>query len=846
MKKSKKNIENNTVENKFKIRYVFYLIIGVAVTLSVYSYEPSDLSRTTGINDMKNYIGVIGAYISYVMFYLFGLATYLLSLLLLFWGIRSCIIRPAFERKWYWTGMIMSVFALSMLLAINPEPFIGISEELNLGKVDNPIRSIPGGAIGQYLVAPGVDEFKPGLLRRLIGFVGSNILGWIMLLGGLVIIYLSDWHSIVRKAIIESAHNNYQKDMDNIPEKKSALKDALESLRHKQQQVAERRREEKLAAAAMAEKNADTSPIMDTFFPENTLDTTQLSAMEKLALEPLEDEIKEDVPEYVAIDKNTSLNKSSSLGGLNTADPNTDITVKGENGKVNKYGVYAYPNLNMLSKGDGSIGEDLNHINKCKLALQSTLDAFKVQGRVSNHISGPRVTRYEVILEPGVKVDKVTTLSNNIAMSLEAQSIRVLAPIPGKNAVGVEAPNSKSEAVFMRAVMESDIWQKSDAEIPIVLGKDVAGTPTILDLAKAPHLLIAGSTGSGKSVCMNTLIMSMLFKFSPDELRLIMVDPKVVELKDYEKLPHLVTPVMNDSKKVPTALRWAVNEMERRYQILAQVGVKNLKSFNNRVITKPEYDLAGNEIPQKLPYLVIIIDELADLMMTEAKVDVEYSISRIAAKGRAAGLHIVVATQRPSTSVITGVIKANLPTRIAFRVGSQIDSRVILDKKGGETLLGKGDMLFLPPGGAELVRIQGAMVKDDDIKKIVDFIAVQREQEFNDEVLVDGVGEDAEGGVFENDVPTELDRAMDEIIADEYAPMVAKYLCAGDDDLMKKALHIVFSSRQASTSYLQRRLAIGYNKAANLIDAMEERGIVGPPGPGGSKRQILVFDDIVD
>lgn len=844
MKNSRKNIKNDEVENKFKIKYIFYLIIGVIFALAIYSYAPADMSKTTDAKDMQNYIGIIGAWVSYGMFYLIGLASYLLSLLLLLWGGRSCITKPAFERKYYWTGMFLAIFGCSLLLAITPEAFIHIAEKLNLGSSDNPMRSIPGGAIGQYLVAPGVDEFKPGILRRLIGLVGSNILGWITLLSGLIIIYLSDWHAIVKKAIIDSAHNDYQKDLENQPEKKSLLRDAFDSLKQKQQQATQKKKEEQAAIAAMEQKSADTAPLMTTFFPENTVAENQLSAMQKLAQEPLEDEIKIDTPPHVTIDQNTLLNKSSSLGELNDATPNTDITVKGEKGKINKYGTYAYPNLNMLSKGDSSSGEDLVHINKCKLALQATLDAFKVQGRVTNHISGPRVTRYEITLEPGVKVEKVATLSGNIAMSLEAKSIRVLAPIPGKNAVGVEAPNAKSEAVFMRDVVESDIWQKSDAEIPIVLGKDIAGTPTILDLAKAPHLLIAGSTGSGKSVCMNTLIMSMLFKFSSDELRLIMVDPKVVELKDYETLPHLVTPVMNDSKKVPTALRWAVNEMERRYQILAQVGVKNLKGFNNRVITHPEYDLAGNEIPQKLPYLVIIIDELADLMMTEAKVDVEYSISRIAAKGRAAGLHIVVATQRPSTSVITGVIKANLPTRIAFRVGSQVDSRVILDKKGGESLLGKGDMLFLPPGGAELVRIQGAMVKDQDIKEIVKFISLQRPQEFDDGVLAEEIAEEVAEMVREG--RTELDDAMDEIIADEYAPMVAKYSQAGDDELFRKALHIIFSSRQASTSYLQRRLKIGYGKAANLIDIMEERGIVGPQGPGGSKRQILVFDDIIE
>ena len=371
----------------------------------------------------------------------------------------------------------------------------------------------------------------------------------------------------------------------------------------------------------------------------------------------------------------------------------------------------------------------------------------------------------------------------------------------------------------------------------------------ILDMAKAPHLLIAGQTGSGKSVCMNTLIMSLLFKFSPDELRLIMVDPKVVELKDYEKLPHLITPVLNDSQKVPMALRWAVNEMERRYRLLADVGVKNLKGFNKRHIPENEVDRNGEPVPEKLPLLVIIIDELADLMLTEAKVEVETSINRIAAKGRAAGIHIVVATQRPSTNVITGVIKANLPTRIAFKVGSVIDSRVILDRKGGEMLLGKGDMLFLPPGAAELERVQGAMVQDDDIKNIVKFISMQRPQEFNETIMTEEEDAGDEGGFAAGSANSrnsrsELDDVMDDILSQEYAPLVQKYSQPGDDKLTLQALEVILSSRQASTSYLQRRLGIGYNRAANLIDIFEARGIIGPQSTGGNKRQILVFDEI--
>ena len=380
---------------------------------------------------------------------------------------------------------------------------------------------------------------------------------------------------------------------------------------------------------------------------------------------------------------------------------------------------------------------------------------------------------------------------------------------------------------------------------------DIAGNVVTTDLTRMPHLLIAGSTGSGKSVCMNSLIMSLLMKFSPDDLQLILVDPKVVEMADYQTLPHLITPVIHDSKKVPLALRWATTEMDKRYLWLAKTGVKKLKDFNNRKLPDtPMLDDDGLPIPDRLPVLIVIIDELADLMVTDAKSDIETSISRIAAKGRAAGVHIVVATQRPSRDVITGTIKSNLPTRIAFRVVSVVDSRVILDQKGAESLLGMGDMLLLAPNSAEIDRIQGSLVADDDIKEVVKFVSNQVPQQFDDQVIAapeeDDVDDDAPRGKgsgadwSEEDADNFIDGGFD------IDPMVSKYMQPGDDDLVRRALEIVLLEKKASTSYIQRRLKIGYNRAAELIDLMEERGIVGPPSGSGAKRDILVFDDIIN
>jgi S-DNA-T family DNA segregation ATPase FtsK/SpoIIIE len=340
---------------------------------------------------------------------------------------------------------------------------------------------------------------------------------------------------------------------------------------------------------------------------------------------------------------------------------------------------------------------------------------------------------------------------------------------------------------------------------------------------------------------MNTLIMSLLLHFKPEELRLIMVDPKVVEFETYTTLPQLITPIVNDPQKVPLALRWAVNEMEKRYKMLAKVRTRNLKTFNARpVASEPVIGEDGKVIPDKLPILIVIIDELADVMMTDAKSDVETSIARIAQKGRAAGIHVVIATQRPSTNIITGVIKANLPTRIAFRVGSIVDSRVILDQKGAESLLGSGDMLFMPPGGGVVERVQGAFVEDKDIDKVVELVSAQCEQQFDHNVVLDKAAE--ENTATTNNGKSEDDASIYD--APEIAPVVKKYLEPNDNDLTRQALEIVLLERKVSTSYLQRRMKIGYNKAAEIVDLLEERGIISPPLPGGSKREILVFDEI--
>lgn len=535
--------------------------------------------------------------------------------------------------------------------------------------------------------------------------------------------------------------------------------------------------------------------------------------------------------------------------------PNSDASAGG--------GIYC-PNFQLpmpflLEKRPDAQEEDAAHIQEARTQLDNTLQSFNVDGQVSEITVGPRVTQFEIKLAQGVMVEKVTRIQNNIAMNLKAQSIRIRAPIPGKDTVGIEVPNKVGSIVYLRPLLESAAWKESKCAIPIILGRDIAGHVMILDLAKAPHLLIAGSTGSGKSVCMNTLVMSLLFRFSPAQLRLIMVDPKVVELEMYRPLPHLITPVVNDPKKVPLALRWGVNEMERRYKALAKVKAKNLAAFNSRPMENPPVlDDEGKVIPAKLPLLIIIIDELADIMMTDAKSDVETSICRIAQKGRAAGIHLVIATQTPRKDVVTGLIKANLPTKIAFKVGSNMDSRVILDSGGAEKLLGNGDMLFNPIGASNLERVQGSFVSDPEIQKVVDFVCGQCEQRFDTGVVAEAEVHDGSDDDEDVSRPSRRRGASssygddfvddDDISAhpgsDVVDSVAAKYLQPGDSDLMRKALEIIINDQQVSTSFLQRRLGIGYNKSADLIDKLEQRGIISAPLPGGQKRNILITDGL--
>ena len=460
---------------------------------------------------------------------------------------------------------------------------------------------------------------------------------------------------------------------------------------------------------------------------------------------------------------------------------------------------YHFPSLDILAKGKGSQNNG-EEVAQNAMMLEHVLSDFGITAKVVNATQGPTVTRYEIEPAPGVKVSRIVNLTDDIALNLAAQHIRMEAPIPGKSAIGIEVPNKTTEAVHLRDVLDCSDFKDARGGIPVGLGKDIAGKPVITDLAKMPHLLVAGTTGSGKSVCVNTLISSILFSRKPEEVKLLLIDPSMVELSTYNGIPHLMAPVVTDMKKAAAVLRWAVREMEARYKAFAASGKRDIKSYNE---AHPK---------AAMPLIVLIIDELADLMMT-APDDIEESISRLAQMARAAGIHMVLATQRPSVNVITGSIKANVPSRISFAVGSQIDSRTILDMAGAEKLLGKGDMLFAPIGANKPIRVQGAFISDDEVEKLVEFVKAQREPE------------------YDNTVTQEVEKEAEKESSD-----------ANDvyrDELLERAVNLVMESGQASVSMLQRRFRIGYTRAARLVDTMEDLKIVGP-SMGSKAREILM------
>ncbi len=755
-------------------------VAAILLFLSLISYNPEDTQILEGglgaYATTSNWIGLFGAWIAGKLLVWLGYAAHAASILILVCVGNRLIgkhLKPV--NFVYLAGIAVTILGCAMMLGIFPGFLDSLSRELN-------IAEIPGGVIGQRFCAPWSVGERGGWLAYVVNPTGSVIISLSMIIVGLVTVWHFDWQ--IRSAMLNAAVREWWKNRDTT-------------------------------AAASLDDAFGAEPIHQKY----TDPEVALNVEEPLDKSPPGGDSADDTPAVVSPKRQ------------NASSPAKKIGAKQKRSAIR----YRLPGIELLNKSSaGSTLASPQEVEAKKRVLQETLDSFNIDASVGDTTSGPRVTLFEIKPAPGVKVERISSLANNISMNLKAESMRILTPIPGKDTVGIEVPNRTSSSVSIRDMFESPYWKKSKAAIPVALGKNINGQPALLDMAKAPHLLIAGATGSGKSVCMNTLMLSLLYRFSPDELKLILVDPKVVEFSGYNSLPHLVTPVVTSVKKVPLVLRWAIKQMEWRYEILSKAGVRNIAGFNSRTPAEEEIlDDEGDPIPERLPYLIIIIDELADIMMT-AKSEVETSLARIAQLARAVGIHVIVATQRPSVNVITGIIKANFPTRIAFQVTSVVDSRTILDGKGAESLLGRGDMLFKPPGGSKLERTQGAMVDDLEIERVVKFVSEQAQPEYLEEILSLGKGsgdsktDNSSAGAVRTAGPA-IDLSSDATTGQ----------ADGDEELIKKAIDVIIRDRRATTSHIQRRLRIGYNRAALVIEELERRGIVGPQ-VGTAPRQILI------
>jgi S-DNA-T family DNA segregation ATPase FtsK/SpoIIIE len=744
---------------KKEIAGILCLAVGLFLLLCLLSFDNADPSfnNTNHPETIRNFGGVVGAHLADLFFQVFGLPALLIppACLLLAWRLlRFRDIRP---RPYKAAAFGVLLFSLDGLIALRFKevPFFGRS----IGQA--------GGAVGDILA------------NRVLA-VYLNTAGAALFLAAFLIV----------SAILVSRFSMVLF-LEGVVER---LGGRIELLR--QRRAAEKEQESREKGTRPEDAPVIIAPAPRPFTPPPT---KAAKKKEKEALAPVQE-------------------------AFEFLEPS---------------GTYHRPPLSLLDhEGEGAKPVDRDSLTMQARILEKKLKDFNVEGEVVEVKPGPVVTMYEFAPAPGVKVSKIAGLSDDLTMALKALSIRIVAPIPGRGVVGIEIPNKERETVWLKEIIESEEFQKTGGRLPMALGKDIFGRTVVADLAKMPHLLVAGSTGSGKSVSINTMILSLLYRATPEDVRIIMVDPKMLELSIYEGIPHLLLPVVTNPKKAALALAWAVREMERRYKLMADKGVRNIDGYNKklareekekeelrrkgRVVVEaaeadeedlPEIELAEDEVLDHghLPYIVVIVDELADLMMVAGR-EIEESIARLAQMARASGIHLILATQRPSVDVITGLIKANFPTRISFKVFSRTDSRTILDSMGAESLLGMGDMLYLPPGTGALQRVHGAFVSELEVQRVVDFLHKQGAPQYDKSILE--APPSSEGGIDEDD--------------------------DGLDEKWDEALAIVAETRQASISMLQRRLRLGYNRAARIIEKMEQEGIVGPSDGTSRPREVFI------
>ncbi len=764
---------------------ILCLALALLLFLSLISYDSGDVSVIAYPSNQPtlNFIGPTGAWLAFILFMGLGVGGYLVPVVVAGLGFLLLFVR---ERR-IWPRCVWMLVVLTSLIALaelRSDVWNGITSGLNI--------EWTGGVLGYLLVQE--------TLIRFVGRVGTAILAVSGLLVG--VFYLAEIHplSVIRK-LSEWGTILYGWTTTKLEERR----DRREQLMREEREIAKRRRRLEEAVSKREKSVA--------------------AARSRSAREAAEPDARE--PSELPIEPEPETGRDQPLPDepLKAPRPAPRRPKPAETATVSAAPVaaaadtdYRLPPLDLLDDAAAARPREIQEDHQAAgTILKETLAEFGIETEVTNVERGPVVTRYELLPAPGVRVERITGLSNNIALVMKAESVRVQAPIPGKGVVGIEVPNTLSTFVYLREMMESRVWQGTRCALPLALGKDVAGKELIADLADMPHMLIAGATGSGKTVCMNSILAGLLMSRSPADMRLMLIDPKIVEFSAYERLPHLVVPVITDAKKVGLGLRWAITEMEKRYKLFAKVGVRNIKAYNSRPIVKQtdlfesDRDTAEDEKqpPDRLPYLVIIVDELADLMLN-AQAEIENSIARLAQLSRAVGIHMILATQRPSVNVITGTIKANFPARLAFQVAQKVDSRTILDAAGADKLLGKGDLLFLPPGSSKLIRAQGTMTTDNEIRRIVEYIRSQAEPR------------------YEQTIREKMESKTAMIPEAEE-----------DDELLEAAIEIIRQTRRASTSSLQRRLRIGYTRAARLMDLLEERGVVGPP-QGSDPREILI------
>jgi S-DNA-T family DNA segregation ATPase FtsK/SpoIIIE len=803
---------------------------GILLLLALFSFDPRDLSfySQPPQNPKANLVGPAGAYLGGILFLLFGLGSYLFPVVLIAGGLLLFFAKEVhYSRKFLFLGILLVTGACLLQLAA---PIFGpslanplFSGAHGLDGPSSPAGKMPGGYIGYFMN----DKF----VAPILGQVGAVLVFGLSYLVVLVLLFE------FRPAELARAFGEAGRALvDQYLDYRIRQADPTEriELEQKKVEIQQKRLRRQIAKEKAPQKEPEPAVAIPLNRPAPKIFDSTKNPMPSSIPESQKE--KNEKPAKTEKPIKTLPPAESPLPPLSTdAAPKPKPTPKPAPAPVPSstrptYDKYKLPPIDLLQKSDKEVrptfSEDELKANQERII--ETLSHFDIEVSPGDITRGSTITRYELYPAPGIRVERICNLERDLARSMKAERINILAPVPGRDTVAIEVANASKVKILLRDLIECAEWNSSRAHLPVSLGKDVYGATLIDDLADLPHALIAGTTGSGKSVCINTLLLSLLYRFSPDDLRLILIDPKVVELQVYNRLPHLVVPVVTEPKKVLLALRWVINEMEKRYRYMAKAGVRNIVAYNNRVRTPHRVealDLAPQlengdipkpassteePLPDRLPYIVVIIDELANLMQV-APADVENAIALLAAKARAAGIHLVIATQTPRAAVITGVIKTNVPARIAFQVPSGVDSRVILDESGAENLLGKGDLLYLRPGASKLIRAQGAFVSDEEVSRVIDFIAAQATPYYEQEIHA------------KLTKPNSGDSDLSE----------------KDEELLAGALEVVKTEKRASTSLLQRRLGLGYGRAAWVIDQFESRGIIGSRD-GAKDREILV------